>query len=225
MILKLIDLHNGVLELGVFLQIGVWLQVKKVAAVIAQYPANLGVVQQSLGVIVHSEHARQLAESWYGRELARRWQVVALPRAVPQGGNRQQARQRLALAPDDFVVCSFGLMGATKLNERLLEAWLLSPMSQDARCRLIFVGEAHAGDYGAAIEAKILSSGQGDRISRRANVYQHDPFAATNQIRKRGRGDRSNHSRVLLHGGAFKNSSVYPIGSGHQSCRRCRHYL
>ena len=205
------DIHNylavhGVVPHGLFralyeshgyAALGVWTAEKGGAAVITQYPANLGVVQQSLGVIVHSEHARQLAQTWYGRELARRWQVVALPRAVPQKGNRQQARQQLALAPDDFVVCSFGLMGATKLNERLLEAWLLSPLAQDPRCRLVFVGEAHAGDYGAAIEAKISSSGLGDRISitgwADAEVF-HSYLAGADlavQLRANSRGETS----------------------------------
>ena len=205
------DIHNylavhGVVPHGLFralyeshgyAALGVWAAEKDGAAVITQYPANLGVVQQSLGVIVHSEHARQLAQTWYGRELARRWQVVALPRALPQQGNRQQARQQLALAPDDFVVCSFGLMGATKLNERLLEAWLLSPLAQDPRCRLVFVGEAHAGDYGAAIEAKISSSGLGDRISitgwADAEVF-HSYLAGADlavQLRANSRGETS----------------------------------
>ena len=205
------DIHNylavhGVVPHGLFralyeshgyAALGVWAAEKGGAAVITQYPANLGVVQQSLGVIVHSEHARQLAQTWYGRELARRWQVVALPRAVPQQGNKQRARQQLALAPDDFVVCSFGLMGATKLNERLLEAWLLSPLAQDPRCRLVFVGEAHAGDYGAAIEAKISSSGLGDRISitgwADAEVF-HSYLAGADlavQLRANSRGETS----------------------------------
>ena len=205
------DIHNylavhGVVPHGLFralyeshgyAALGVRAAEKDGAAVITQYPANLGVVQQSLGVIVHSEHARQLAQTWYGRELARRWQVVALPRAVPQKGNKQQVRQQLALAPDDFVVCSFGLMGATKLNERLLEAWLLSPLAQDPRCRLVFVGEAHAGDYGAAIEAKISSSGLGDRISitgwADAEVF-HSYLAGADlavQLRANSRGETS----------------------------------
>ena len=205
------DIHNylavhGVVPHGLFralyeshgyAALGVWAVEKNGAAVITQYPANLGVVQQSLGVIVHSEHARQLAQTWYGRELAHRWQVVALPRALPQKGNRQQARQQLALAPDDFVVCSFGLMGATKLNERLLEAWLLSPLAQDPRCRLVFVGEAHAGDYGAAIEAKISSSRLGDRISiagwADAEVF-HSYLAGADlavQLRANSRGETS----------------------------------
>jgi len=88
-------------------------------------------------------------------------------------------------------------MGATKLNERLLEAWLLSPLARDPRCRLVFVGEAHAGDYGAAIEAKILSSGLGDRISitgwADAEVF-HSYLAGADlavQLRANSRGETS----------------------------------
>ena len=63
------------------------------------------------------------------------------------------------MANDDFFVCSFGLMGATKLNERLLEAWLLSPLSQDARCRLVFVGECPKNEYGNQLLKRIKESG------------------------------------------------------------------
>lgn len=137
---------------------------RDVSAVISRYPANLGVVERSLGMIVHSDHARQLAKSWYGHHLSHYWQVVSLPRARTQGLDRQRARQKLGLGQDEFIVCSFGLMGPNKLNDRLLDAWLLTPMAQDGRCQLIFVGESHDGTYGAAVTARISSGGMTARI-------------------------------------------------------------
>ncbi|MBU2826413.1 glycosyltransferase family 4 protein, partial [Acidithiobacillus ferrooxidans] len=43
-------------------------------------------------------------------------------------------------------------------------AWLASSMISDPRCRLIFVGENHDGEYGKRLLATIYQSGLGDRI-------------------------------------------------------------
>ena len=60
-------------------------------------------------------------------------------------GRTKAARQRLELSETAFVVCSFGLVTPRKLNDRLLEAWLASPLAQDEGCCLIFVGANDGG--------------------------------------------------------------------------------
>ena len=59
---------------------------------------------------------------------------------------------------------SFGFLDPIKLNHRLLEAWLASPLSQDEACFLIFVGENHGGDYGQQLLDKIAGSSAAARI-------------------------------------------------------------
>lgn len=124
------------------------------------FPANFPVLRQALGVIVHSEHALRLANEWYGPELTEEWALIPLLR-TPAACDREGARQRLGLAADDFVVCSFGMLGPTKLNHRLLEAWRQCELSRAPGTRLLFVGEQQRGPYGSALE-KELASGPGN---------------------------------------------------------------
>lgn len=141
-------------------------QARDIADVIWQYPANLPVLRSALGVIVHSENSRRLAREWYaGAEVeSERWAVVPHLRVPESGMSKAQARLALGLRDDAFVICSFGLLGPTKLNDRLLDAWLASGMANDARCELIFVGENQQGEYGRALTAKMAGAGASKRM-------------------------------------------------------------
>jgi glycosyltransferase involved in cell wall biosynthesis len=135
------------------------------AEVLWRYPCNLGVLRGALGVVVHSENSRRLASEWYGEDAEDDWAVVPLLRVAPEPGiDRAEARRQLRLGNDDFVVCSFGLLGPSKLNHRLLNAWLKSTLAKDANCVLVFVGENHNGDYGAELVTAIGRSGLDKRI-------------------------------------------------------------
>lgn len=130
-----------------------------------KYPVNLYVLQHALGLIVHSEYSRGLARRWYGRGVAGDWEVIPLVRCRADTIDRRHARDRLDIDQDDFVVCSFGFLDPTKLNHLLLDAWFGSALAADKRCKLIFVGENHRGDYGANLRQTIHASGIGDRIA------------------------------------------------------------
>ncbi len=119
--------------------------------VVRAYPCNLAVLQQALGIIVHSGFSRQLAHQFYGEGVADDWQVIPHLRATVPAADRNEARRKLNLMPDEFLVCSFGFLAPAKLNHRLLDAWLASPLAADARCRLVFVGENDGGDYGQGV--------------------------------------------------------------------------
>lgn len=127
-----------------------------------RYPVSLECLQQAQGVLVHSEHARRLIEEWYGRPSLCR--VVPLIRRIPQLPSRQAARQLLGIAEHECVICSFGMLGPTKLNHRLLEAWLNSPLASDPRYRLVFVGEVPKNDYSRSLRARIADHPAGRRV-------------------------------------------------------------
>ncbi|MDQ2823295.1 MAG: glycosyltransferase [Pseudomonadota bacterium] len=168
-----------------------------IAEVIWRYPTNLSVLRSALGVIVHAENSRRLASSWYPGDAPAEWTVIPHLRVPENGVSRAEARLALGLRDDDFVVCSFGLMGPTKLNHRLLDAWLASPLSQDENCILVFVGENQQGDYGRALSKKMQQSGTGERI--RITRWTDTPvfrqyLAAANlgvQLRTLSRGETS----------------------------------
>lgn len=161
------------------------------------YPANAHVLQHALGIIVHSEYARGLARQWYEADDHRHWRVVPHLRKASRMDNRLAARQHLGLETDDFLVCSFGFLGPAKLNHRLLQAWLKSPLASDKRCYLVFVGENHGDDYGGELLKTIRSSACGQRI-RITGYAPTDLFRAylaaadvAVQLRTHSRGETS----------------------------------
>lgn len=116
------------------------------------YPCNLDVLRNAIGVITHSQASKQLAAEWYGPALAHDITVIPLLKASATNGARLAARRALGIAPSTLVFCSFGLLGRTKLNHRLLTAWYESSLSSAAESSiLLFVGENEGGAYGASI--------------------------------------------------------------------------
>lgn len=131
------------------------------ADVIWTFPANLEILQQALGVIVHSDHPRHLAGKWYGSEANSDWCVIPLLRQPSGKVDRRAARRALGIPDEALLVCSFGHLGPTKLNHRLLNAWEASPLARDPRCRLVFVGQCPEGDYGTDLVRSILNAPDG----------------------------------------------------------------
>lgn len=126
------------------------------------FPSSYELVSEALGVIVHSGYARGLLEGWYGK--TRDVSVIPLLKQVEWGDGRTGARETLGLPDDAFVVCSFGFLDPSKLNHLLLEAWEAAGFSQDAQCHLVFVGENHGGEYGAALKREIESLRSRQRV-------------------------------------------------------------
>ncbi|MFA6061874.1 MAG: FkbM family methyltransferase [Gallionella sp.] len=161
--------------------------------VIQKYPANLRILQQARGIIVHSQHAKGLAQHWYGVSFAEDWAVIPLLKTPPLTFSREQARLSLGIAQDEFVVCSFGLMSENKLNHRLLKAWLDSLLSQNGM--LVFVGEVNEGAYGAIIRSVIEKTKKRIRIVGWVDMatYQNYLTAAdiAVQLRSNSRGETS----------------------------------
>jgi len=133
--------------------------------IVFKYPCSRRVLEQATGVIVHSEFSRRLAAQFFGSKFAKKMVHIPLLRGSQTEVNRVAARQMLGFQEDDFVVCSFGFLSKSKLNDRLLAAWLASPLAQDKRCRLVFVGENETNANGARLEKTIQECTSKERIS------------------------------------------------------------
>ncbi|HQT42583.1 MAG TPA: glycosyltransferase, partial [Halothiobacillus sp.] len=138
---------------------------EQIPPAVMNWPCNLDVLQQALGIIVHSDFSRQLAQQFYGESATEGWAVIPLLRQPVPQVNKAEAQRGLNLSPGDFVICSFGVLGNTKLNQRLLDAWLASPLAAETNCRLVFVGENQGGEYGQALLRTIDQSPAKARIS------------------------------------------------------------
>lgn len=167
------------------------------ADVVWQYPTNLPILQSATGVIAHSQHSCELANRWYGANASQNWRVIPLLRKTVEGYAKHIARKELGLTDDEIIVCSFGVLGKTKLNDRLLNAWLNSPLSTNKKAHLIFVGQDDAGEYCQLLRKRINESTAHKRIkitgwtdSETFNLY----LAAADigvQLRTLSRGETS----------------------------------
>ncbi|UJS24349.1 glycosyltransferase [Thiothrix winogradskyi] len=138
------------------------------------YPANLRVLESARGVVVHSHFPKQLAQQWYGEDYPEHWQVIPLVRAPKRHNSRAEARRQLGVSADDMIICSFGMLAPSKQNQRLLNAWLASPLSHDSRCKLVFVGELGGKEYAPAIQQIIRSAHAKERIQITGFAAQED---------------------------------------------------
>lgn len=134
------------------------------ADIIWRYPCNIRVLRKALGVIVHSESSWSLARCWYALDEADHWPVIPLLRVPGDDCDQIKLRHCLGLNTDDFVICTFGMLASTKLNHRILDAWLASALANDKKCVLVFVGENEGGEYGREVLAMIQQSGLSKRI-------------------------------------------------------------
>ncbi len=122
------------------------------ADVIFKWPCNLAVLERAVGVIVHSDFSRRMANEWYNPGFADAWACIPLLRTPPVARQRSQARAELGLGDEVFLVCTFGIVAQPKLNHRLIEAWLMSSLARDPCCKLIFVGKSAGDAYGENIQ-------------------------------------------------------------------------
>lgn len=160
-----------------------------------RYPCNLAVLQNARRVVVHSAHARALAQQWYGDQATANWDVVPLPRSAPVAADRASVRAALGIAPSTYLVCSFGFVTPSKLCHELVRAWLASTLHTDAQCQLLLVGANHGGDYGVQLSALLAGAGGRVRIAgwtddARYRQYLQAADAAV-QLRTASRGETS----------------------------------
>ncbi|WP_320055536.1 glycosyltransferase [Desulfuromonas thiophila] len=163
------------------------------------YPAGFSAIEQAQGLIVHSRHAQDLVQRWYGAQWGRRCLQVPLvcerPAAIEE--ERASAKKRLGCRATDFLVCSFGFVAATKQCDRLVRCWLGSALARDRRCHLVFVGQVDQVSYGGVLRQLISAAGMDEHIHVTGYVATEsyrDYLAAADlavQLRTDSRGETS----------------------------------
>ena len=163
---------------------------------VKRYPANFDFLKNAQGVIVHSNFSRILARQWYENDIQKNWAIIPHLR-VPATSCFDSQKKQLGFNENDFVVCSFGFIGPSKINHRLLDCWLKSKAGKSKNCHLVFVGENHVGDYGNQLLATIKNSCCAERVHitgfASPSVFQQYLAAADMavQLRTESRGETS----------------------------------
>ena len=165
-------------------------------AAIERYPCNRQALNKAAGVIIHSQYSRMLAENWYGVGAAADWRQIPVL-GTGRMSSRVDARNRLGLTTDSFLVCCFGLLTPAKLNDRLVAAWLRSELALKSGCQLVFVGQEGYRDYEKQLNNLVAASGVDNRIritGFAAPELYRDYLSAADiavQLRTQSRGETS----------------------------------
>ncbi len=159
------------------------------------YAANRSILDFAFGVLVHSRYSIELAERDYGSRYAARFAYVPFARRAVSTPSRAEARTRLGLDADAFVVCAFGFMAPTKLNLELIQAWQGSALSSHPQAQLVFVGQHPSEGYGMQVEAARRGSGSAIRITGFVSPADYSLWLAAAdvgvQLRAQSRGETS----------------------------------
>lgn len=195
------------------------------AAAPVTFPANREVLESALGVIVHSRHALLEGHRWYGESFCSDWAIVPQLRRVVPGMPRAEARERLGLRADDFVVCSFGHVSPIKMVDRILSAWRASSLGHRQDCVLVVVGEGD-GPYFQDLMSKAQNADAPGRfrVTGRVSTDEYDTWLAAAdvavQLRTRSRGETSRAVLDVLASGcpvifnAHGSAAELPAGVG-----------
>lgn len=158
------------------------------------YPCNYEILNAAIGVISHSDYSRTLAKEWYpSREFA--WSVIPLLRQSSSSSDKILAKKQLGFSEQDIIICSFGFLGETKLNHRLIDAISKNVLELNKNIYLVFVGENPEGSYGELIKDKIRQSAGRITITGFASKQLFDTYLRSAdiavQLRSKSRGESS----------------------------------
>jgi len=168
--------------------------------VVCDWPINWQVLRQAKEVIVHSVFQKQLLDEFYNPGWQPRLNVIpqlrtSEPEITPK--MREQAREHLKIPKESFLICSFGHMVTTKMDEESIEAFLLAQRTVKRDCQLVFVGDCPDISYYNKITGYINDKGLSKQVHITGFVDPEDyrrylmAADAAVQLRQRSRGETS----------------------------------
>jgi len=138
-----------------------------VGASMVELPCTKRVLDSAIGIISHSPFnlavaSENFAEGWRAPYRTIK-QMVLKPRPVTPEA-LLALRQELGFSKDDIVITTFGHIAWTKWSDRLLEAIIQSPLSENSHVFLIFAGDISKDEFGIQLKEAAKKSGLGNRI-------------------------------------------------------------
>lgn len=122
------------------------------------YPLNKRVINNSLGIIIHSSYALELIKKYYAEVRRDKFEVIPHVRKVQKDIYEENQ--------EEFLISSFGHITPFKLPEILIEGFALSEVSKLPNTKLLFVGEPLTPDY----EDKLLNLAEGLGIEDKVKI-------------------------------------------------------
>lgn len=169
----------------------------KDGSTVFSYPLNAPVFKDSLGVVLHSKHALEMACEHCSDWVSTRTALIPLLRSPGQTISKSAARVALGLPEEAWIACSLGGLTPLKLHHEILFAWGRSALAHDRNAYLVFVGNYPNQAYEHRLRDLILALPNPDRViitgyTNAADYHQY-LFAAdiSIQLRSQSRGETS----------------------------------
>lgn len=157
------------------------------------FACNKSILNNSQGVIVHSNYSKKLAKDYYEHINLQKWHKIPLLR-VPSEEKDILSKAQLGFNNDDFIVCSFGLMTQNKMSLELIKAWLDSLLAKQANAHLVFVGAQEKSAYIAEIN-KLVEQYKNIHLTDWVDSSKYKSYLSIAdiavQLRKNSRGESS----------------------------------
>ena len=166
-------------------------------SILWRFPLSIETINASYGTIVHSQFAHDLLKPMCPDKKIELIGVVPLANRIPEKGDREAARDRLGLPHDLVIICCFGELGPTKMNDRLIEAWRSLEKRQIEGARLIFVGRMDGSFFNAELHPIVgkLNIGSNVRFTGEVEAEKYRDYLiaadAAVQLRSKTRGETS----------------------------------
>jgi glycosyltransferase involved in cell wall biosynthesis len=132
--------------------------------VITELPSSKRVLNNALGVIVHSPYNLKTIRETYPEGIASPFCVIPQPLFVPKIPNRTEKgvlRYKLGIDENAVIFASFGHVAHTKHVDMLLDAF---EEGEFLNAYLVFVGKLYNDDFGLEFYKRIKKSKYSDRI-------------------------------------------------------------
>jgi glycosyltransferase involved in cell wall biosynthesis len=165
---------------------------------IGLYPACGTVFSASYGVVVHNRHAREILSQNFSREILSALTEVPLARKLKDLDDKSSARQRLGIAEDTTLFCTFGMINLNKCLIELMEGWGSSGLASNPSVTLCFVG---GGNHNWEMENRIkewiskLPYPQQVTVTGYVEAAEYDLYLSAAdvavQLRRNSRGESS----------------------------------
>ncbi|BBP45088.1 mannosyltransferase A [Thiosulfatimonas sediminis] len=142
------------------------------------WPVNLSILQSALGLLVHSDAIKKLAQQYYGAGIVTNWQRIPFVSSAPLIATHLDTEHSTSFSvelngsailnqinPQDTLLCSFGLVAPSKATHSIIEAFAqwdaLYPLEHG---KLVIVGSLIDAAYQAELEAFIVANALQNRV-------------------------------------------------------------
>lgn len=163
---------------------------------ILNYPANLSLIDNSLGIITHSNEPKRIFDSLYGSSDDF-FSFIPLLRKPAKCIEKNESKKRLNLPQHKFIISTFGYIGSTKLTLEIVKSFSKLDTIVKNNSLLLIVGQSTSDHYMDMIKNSVAENSIQENVKFVGwsdNESYKDYLNATDlaiQLRSDSRGESS----------------------------------